>query len=146
MPPNESPAVFAIVLVSTLLEYTAFIAMSALVSSMIADLAEDTELRTGRRAEGVLFAVRSFARKAVEGVGVMAAALILTLISFPEGRDPGEVPQAAIDRLGLFYFPVVLVLWLGMVILMLRYRINREDHEANLDALAARAAAQTEDP
>ncbi len=146
MPDNGNPAVFVIVLVSTLLEYAAFIAMSALVNSMMADLAEDTELRTGRRSEGVLFAVMSFTRKAVEGVGVMAAALILTLISFPEGRDPGEVPQDAIDRLGEFYFPVVLVLWSGMVAMMLLYRINRGDHEANLRELAARAAAKVEEP
>lgn len=146
MPSNDNPLTFWIVLACVIGEYTGFIAMSALVRSMIADLAEDSEIRTGRRSEGVLFSVLSFTRKAVDGIGIMAAALILTLISWPESANPGEVPGDALMRLALFYVPAIFVFWAIMLVFIGRYRINRNDHEANLQALAARAAGRTEDP
>lgn len=145
MPANESPVVFWIVLLCVYGEYTGFIAMSALVRSMIADLAEDNEIRTGRRSEGVLFSVLSFTRKAVDGIGIMAAALILTLISWPTDASPGEVSPDALSRLALFYVPAIFVFWAIMLLFIGRYRINRADHEENLRALSARAAAQAED-
>lgn len=146
MPPNGHPALFPIILTAVVFEYAMIIAMNATIQSMVADLVEDAELRTGRRSEGLIFSVVTFTRKAVEGVGVLAASIILALIGFPEGADPGEVDAATIYDLGLFYAPAVFLFWAMMLILILRYRIERADHEANLAALMARAAAETEDP
>ena len=50
---------------------TLIIAASALVSAMIADVVEDSEIKTGRRSEGIFFAANSFAQKAVNGLGVV---------------------------------------------------------------------------
>ena len=62
------------------------------------DLVEDIQLETGRREEGVLFSARSFADKAVSGLGLTFAGVILTLIAFPESsviRETynGTVPE-----------------------------------------------------
>ena len=61
--------------------------MFATLSSMLMDLVEDIQLKTGRREEGVLFSARSFADKAVSGFGLTFAGIILSLISFPETTD-----------------------------------------------------------
>lgn len=146
MPPNGHPALFPIILTVVMVEYAMIIAMNATIQAMVADLVEDAELRTGRRSEGLIFSVVTFTRKAVEGVGVLSASIILALIGFPEGADPGQVEPFTIFKLGLFYAPAVFLFWAIMLILILRYRIERADHEANLAALTARAAAEQEDP
>ena len=74
-------------------EVTLIIAASALVSAMIADVVEDSEIKTGRRSEGIFFAANSFAQKAVNGLGVVVAGQILAIIQFPTGAKPGEVPS-----------------------------------------------------
>lgn len=145
MPANGTPALFWIILVATTLDYACIIAMNATVGAMFSDLVEEAELRSGKRSEGLLFAVMTFTRKSVEGIGVLSASLILALIAFPEGAAPGEVDSATIYRLGAFYAPAVFVFWALMLAFISRYRISRADHEANLAALAARAAAQQED-
>ena len=145
MPANGTPELFWIVLIVTTLDYACIIAMNATVSAMFSDLVEDAELRSGKRSEGLLFAVMTFTRKSVEGIGVLSASLILALISFPEGAGPGEVDEATIYRLGALFAPAVFVFWALMLAFISRYRITREDHAANLAALAARAAAEQED-
>ncbi|MEO0655517.1 MAG: MFS transporter, partial [Pseudomonadota bacterium] len=46
-------------------------------ASMIADLVEQSELKTGRRSEGVFTAAETFVKKAVEGLGVLFASSVL---------------------------------------------------------------------
>ncbi|MCI4644922.1 MAG: MFS transporter [Hyphomonadaceae bacterium] len=145
MPENGSPALFGIMLTTTTIDYACVIAMNATVSAMFSDLVEEAELRSGKRSEGLLFSVMTFTRKSVEGIGVLSASLILALISFPEGADPGEVDAATIFRLGALYAPAVFIFWALMLVFISRYRISRADHEANLASLAARAAAEQED-
>ena len=39
-------------------------------------------------------------------------------------------------RLGLFYVPVILALWMTMLAVMMTYTITRDGHEVNLRTLA----------
>jgi len=106
---------------------------------MIADLVEDGEIRTKRRSEGVLFAATTFTRKAVQGFGVMAATVVLAMAEFPKGVAPGQVPDEAVFRLGLYYAPTLFVIWMLMIASLRLYRIDRDVHEDNLRTLADRA-------
>ena len=114
------------------------IAASALVSAMIADVVEDSEIKTGRRSEGIFFAANSFAQKAVNGLGVVVAGQILAIIQFPTGAKPGEVPSETVDSLAIYYIPVILVFYVVALSILSLYRINREGHEANLQQLESR--------
>jgi Na+/melibiose symporter-like transporter len=107
---------------------------------MMADLVEQAEVKTGRRSEGIFFSASTFIRKVVSGFGVMAATTLLTLANFPAGADPSEVPPEAIWRLGAYYVPTILTLWMAMVAVILTYRLDRAGHEENLRKLAARDA------
>jgi Na+/melibiose symporter-like transporter len=103
---------------------------------MVADIVEDSELSTGRRSEGVFFAARSFAQKAVHGIGTMSATMILTAIEFPIGAAPEDVPDGVVRDLGLVYVPVLMVVYVIALGLLTGYRISRESHGENLRRLA----------
>ena len=138
MPENGDPMVFPIVWLAFITEITLVITLSILTSSMMADLVEDSEIRTARRSEGVLFAAATFARKAVQGFGVLAASAVLALVQFPKGVAPGQVPDETVFRLGLYYAPILFFVWMLAIASLKLYRIDRGQHEENLRTLAAK--------
>lgn len=137
LPENGDPVLFPVLLIVTVLEMTLAITIQTLMMSMIADLVEQNEVRTGRRSEGVFFATITFTRKATQGLGVWAASLVLVFANFPEGASPSEVPENSIIALAQIYLPAVVVLWLLKVVATNLYRISREEHEDNLARLDA---------
>ncbi len=137
----EAPWVFWVVALATIVDVGLIIAFQILATAMMADLVEQAELRTGRRSEGTFFAAISFIRKAVTGIGVTAASLVLGAAGLEAGLDPGQVPESVSLRLGAVYVPVILSLWMTMIAILSLYRLERADHEANLAALAARRRA-----
>ncbi len=141
MPANHTP-----LLLPTLLAFGAFssslgISASILISSMIADVVEDSELKTGRRSEGLFFAASAFVNKTVTGAGVFISGLVLTYVHFPTRARPGHVPQDILDHLALTYIPAYAVLYGIAFLFMLGYRISRTSHHDNLRRLADAAAA-----
>ena len=102
---------------------------------MVADVVEESELATGRRSEGVFFAARSFAQKAVHGIGTFSATIILTQIDFPANAKPGEVGPEILQNLGLVYVPVLMLLYLAAFGFLTGYRISRESHSGHLHEL-----------
>lgn len=105
--------------------------------SMVSDLVEQAEVKTGRRSEGVFFAANTFIMKVTTGIGVMAAGIVLTLAQIPPGAAPDQTPDAALVTLGWWYLPAVLLLRLLMVLSILPYSVDRKKHEENLQKLGA---------
>jgi glycoside/pentoside/hexuronide:cation symporter, GPH family len=138
-PSNDSALIFPTIFMTNMLAVGLGIVANILFSSMIADVAEDEELKTGRRQEGVFFAAIAFANKSTTGLGIFAAGLIVGLIGFPQGVAPGSVPVDVIRDLGLVYIPVQAVLYGGAVLLLIGYRISRASHTETLRKLAAAA-------
>jgi GPH family glycoside/pentoside/hexuronide:cation symporter len=138
MPENGDPILYPIILAVIIVDIALMITFSILSSAMIADLVEDGEIRTERRSEGVLFAATTFTRKAVQGFGVLAATAVLAAAEFPKGVAPGQVPEEAIFKLGLYYAPTLFVIWMLMIASLRLYRIDRDVHEDNLRTLAER--------
>ena len=142
-PANGTPALFATMMTFNAVEVTLIIVASILISSMVADVVEDSELVTGRRSEGIFFAARSFAQKAVHGIGTFMATMILSVIGFPASARPGEVEPGTIELLGIVYVPLVMVLYVCALALLTGYRISRESHSENLRRLAADSAQRS---
>ncbi len=140
MPENGDPLLFPLVLGINVIDLALIIAVQAVAYSMIADLVESNQLRTGRRSEGVYYAAMTFTRKVTQGLGVAAAGAILSLIAFPEGADPASVDPDILWQLGAFYAPSLLFLWLTALFFVSRYRIDKQGHEENLRKLAERGA------
>ena len=138
MPENGDPTLFWIVMLANMVDTGLIICFQILSASMLADLVEDAEIKTGRRSEGIFFAASTFIRKSVQGLGVITAGFVLAAAQFPAGVKPDQIPEEALTRLGLFYVPTILFLWLTMLAIMSTYRLKREDHENNLRELASR--------
>lgn len=117
------------------------ITAAILITSMLADVVEHSEVKTGRRSEGLFFAFTSLVQKAVGGVGVMAASFLLVLIDFPRNAKPGEVEPEIITNMALFYMPLLAVLYGTALAIMQLYNISRETHAENLRIIAAKAEA-----
>ena len=135
-PDNGTDALFWTLVVFNAVEVTLIITSSARIAAMSADVVEDSELRTGRRSEGIFFAANSFAQKAVNGLGVVVAGQILAYIQFPTQAKPGDIPQETLFELAYLYIPVLLMFYLSALATLSLYQINRADHSANLRRLA----------
>ena len=140
LPANGDPFIFWFILATNTLDTALIICFQILTVAMVADLVEQAELRTGRRSEGVFFAAVTFIRKAVLGLGLIAASLVLSLAAFPTDTHQGEVPPDTLWRLGAYYVPTILTLWLGMIAAISTYRIDRSGHEENVRELKRRRA------
>nr|MCH9751197.1 MFS transporter [Alphaproteobacteria bacterium] len=135
MPPNGSDTLFWLVLVITIFDVALIIAYQILSASMIADIVEQAELKTGRRSEGIFFAGISFMRKLARGSGLFLASLVLATAEISRNVQPGDLPEETLQFLGAGYSLGLLALWGSAIAFLFRYRITREDHEANLEAL-----------
>ena len=144
MPENGTRALIVILMAFRLVQ-GAFV-QQALVSfaSMLADIADQHELDTGRRQEGIFFALTSFAGKASSGAGSFIAGVTLDVIRWPAGaghEGAAEVSAETIRSLGIVYGPVVAVFAVAAMFSYRLYELNRETHREILAALAARRAA-----
>jgi Na+/melibiose symporter-like transporter len=146
MPPNHSPVLFVIVLVQSIVSVAFYIAGATLTSAMIADVVEDGELKTGRRAEGLFFSASIMVAKAVSGIGLFAASAILGFIRFPTGMRPDQVAPGTLTHLAFTYAPIYAGLYAVGLSLLMGYKITRASHAETLTLLAAKAEAVTGDP
>jgi len=135
-PENGTDTLFWTLVVFNTVEVTLIIMSSSLIAAMIADVVEDSEVKTGRRSEGIFFAANSFAQKAVNGLGVVVAGQILAIIQFPTQAKPGQVPEETLFDLAYIYVPTLLFFYFIALAVLSIYRINREDHSENLRKLA----------
>src|SRR5262249_39497545 len=111
-PANGSPLLLPILAVLNTTLVTLFITASILITSMLADVVEDSEITTGRRSEGVFFAANAFVQKSVSGVGIFASTWLLKVIGFPRGAQPGAVGLDVVRSLGWIYVPTFVVMYL----------------------------------
>ncbi|MEL6519987.1 MAG: MFS transporter [Pseudomonadota bacterium] len=140
LPPNGDPFIFWFVLITNIIDIGLIVSFQILFASMVADLVEESELKTGRRSEGVFTAAETFIRKSVQGLGVAAATLVLTVAAFPAGADVEQVSDESIFKLGLYYVPLVLFLYMTMIAVISTYRIDRSTHEENVRKLSGESA------
>jgi len=139
MPPNGSQQLFNIIFCTSIVSVTFTIVATTMGSSMVADVVEAAELKTGRRSEGLFFAAAAFIAKAVSGFGILAATAIITAIHLKAGSNPATISAEIPRNLALVYCPTIIGLHAVGLTLLLGYRINRASHDETLRQLAAEA-------
>jgi len=140
-PSNDSPWIFWIYFTRYLLQAVCLPVILASFNSMFADIADEVELESGKRKEGIIYASRSFANKIVTAAGVFLGGVVLDILSFPRGAAAGTVPQDTLWWLGFAEGPATSILSIIGVLLYLRYRIDRKRHAEIRAAIALKEAA-----
>ena len=111
------------------------------IDSQLVDVADEHELQTGNRAEGLIYSIRLFAIKATGGLGGLIAGICLQVIHFPKHADAHNMTPKVIDGLLFMMGPLYYLIVFGGLGFAFMYRINRRRHEEILRVLEARRAA-----
>ena len=128
--------------------YSGFIVMEVicgiiggvLLDSMMADVVEDSELKTQRRSEGLFYAARGFAAKAVSAGGIIGAGSIVSLVGLDGITSLGDVTDEIRMDLATLFLPTYCGLYLLGLVIVSKYQITRENHDENVQELAERKA------
>ena len=112
---------------------------------MVADIADEHELATGKRQEGIFFAAVSFANKTTTGLGSFIGGVGLDLISWPtEVHSAVDIAPEKLVQLGLLYGPLLGGFAVVSVLCVLQNKSSREGHELVVRKLAERRKKETE--
>lgn len=120
---------------------TAGIVTMISASSMVAEIVEAFQERTGRRAEGSFYAGNWLVQKCASGLGIFTSGQIIAAAAIPQGAAPGDIPAESIATMIWLYGAAVLVLGIATAWFLGRFPISRADHEARVAALDAAARA-----
>lgn len=141
MPPNGSGWLIPILIADQFLVVLLSTMSGIIVASMFADLAEDNAVRTGARAEGLLFALHGLIPKISAGAGAFGGSVLLAMVRFPTHAQQGAVAPGILHALGLAYLPLTALLYAVSILLIVFYRIDQSAHERNVAWLARPCSA-----
>lgn len=140
LPDSSSGIVLGLLMVNYTLHTTFSIVRMVSIQAMLADVADEHDLATGQRQEGVLFAAAFFMAKFVSGFGFLVAGPFLDLIGLEAGMQPGEAPRSVILGLGLIMGPGLAVLLTIPAWASFKLDLNLETQLQTQQALKARGA------
>ena len=143
MPENGAKGLISILFVAVFVFYLGIAIMTISALSALADVADEHELNTGRRQEGVFFAARTFFAKLSSGFGHIIAGVALDLIHFPQGARPGQVAEDVVLKLGILEGPLAVLPAIVAMFFYAAYSIDRARHrEIQAALLERRSEAQ----
>ena len=140
MPPNGSNLLYGLLFGDVVLAAAVGLMGLVILTSMVADVVEDQQVKTGVRSEGVLFAANGLVPKFTTGLGAFIAGSLISLVGFPVQAQPGTVDPDIVRHLALYYIPCVILLNGGSVVVLSFYKIDRQAHERNVAHLREAAA------
>ncbi len=115
-------------------------------TSMIAEIVEAFEERTGRRAEAAFYSGNWLIQKCATGLGIFMTGQIIAFSQLPANATPGAVEPGVLTRLVLAFGGAGVVLALVAAYWLMRFPISRAAHEARLERLAQTRAAAPASP
>lgn len=137
-PGNDSPWVLIGLFVPLAIGYLIFPMATITLDSQLADCADEHDMRSGDRAEGAIFAVRSFALKTTNGIGAFIAGVALDIIRFPDNAEMGMLEPFTVDGLLFLNGPLFLIIYLIAAYAMSFYAIDKARHDEILQTLKER--------
>ncbi len=128
LPGNDSAGLIALALLHNFIVVAALVLNGTVWASMIADIADEHEVETGERKDGVFFAAQAFGLKVPTGLGQMAGGFLLAWVGIEKGMQPGAASEEVIFRLGLVAGPLVAISLLLPLVVMLGFDLSRARH------------------
>jgi Na+/melibiose symporter-like transporter len=139
LPENGGAGIFALALLHQFVVVVAVVIWQSIAPSMIADVADEHEVATGERKEGVFFAALAFAIKVPTGLGNALGGVLVGWVGIAAATQPGAADPDALFRLGLAAGPIVAATFLVPLWLFTRFHLTRERHAELRRTLEARA-------
>lgn len=140
-PPNDSAWMLPALLGSLFLGFLILPVSNIVFDSQLADVADEHEYRTGRRAEGMVFSIRTFGFKATGGLGGLIGGIGLEIIGFPENATQEMLTTEMLNGLFFMIGPLYWIFVAAGMGLMALYSINEQRHGAMIEELKGRRAA-----
>ena len=141
-PENGDPLLFPLLAAFIAVFYGAAAVLGISVMSALADIADDHELATGRRQEGIFYSARTFVGKLTSGFGILIGGIAIDLIGWPTGvTSADDVHPDIIFNLGLIDGPVAAIPSLLAIFFYAGYRIDKKRHQEIQEQLNLRRAA-----
>lgn len=135
-PANGEPMLLYLLMGQFAFTIMTTIAGGILAVSMIADVTDQIQLETGYRSEGLLFSASTMVNKAVSGMGILLAGLLLAFVNFPDKAQPGLVSADVLQRLASIYIGSTALATVLAIICLAYYPINRLRHIENIRQLS----------
>jgi Na+/melibiose symporter-like transporter len=135
-PANGTALLVALLWIERFVMNTLGIGCIILFGSMMADVVEDSAVKTGRRSEGLFFSSMSVIQKMLSGAGNFLASILLQIVGLHAKLNPAEINPSVSRNLVLLYLPALLSLYGIGIVLLSRYRITRDHHQENVRVLS----------
>jgi GPH family glycoside/pentoside/hexuronide:cation symporter len=143
-PANGSPALMPLLIANSVIGGVLGTGGYIIVTSMIADIVEESQVKTGRRSEGLLFAGDALLNKVVSGFATVLPGLLLAYVGFPTHATLASLDPAVMTKLAWIYVPITTGLSSLSIFCWRFYRIDAATHERNLASIAeSLATAET---
>jgi Na+/melibiose symporter-like transporter len=134
-PANGSPWLLPLLMANSVVAGVLGTGGFILVTSMIADIVEEAQAKTGRRSEGLLFAADGLLNKVVSGFTTVLPGVLLAFVGFPAHANPATLDPAVMQRLAVIYVPTTVILSCLSIWCWRYYRIDADSHARNLAAV-----------
>jgi GPH family glycoside/pentoside/hexuronide:cation symporter len=136
-PANGDPALLPMLMGITIVATSLGVAGGILGASMMSDVVEDAQQRTGQRSEGLYFAGSFFMQKCVSGLGLFLTGRILEFVEFPRNAVPGSVGADVLRNMVTTYGAALIALGLAAAFFLSRFPLGgKAEHERRLAELA----------
>ena len=99
--------------------------------SMIGDIADEVELQSGKRQEGILFAAVGFMQKLNAGLGTFFAGQVLNFINFDRLNHTAEQAYS----LAFVQGPITTILMIVPIMIFSGYSLSASRHQEILQSL-----------
>jgi len=128
LPDNGDPWLLTIFVASGI--FTTFIAVidGIIGVSIVADILDEHELKTGHRQEGMFYAALTFSEKAVGSIGIATSGFLIAALQLPKNSVPGELDAEVVFNMGLVAGVLIPLFYIIPIYLIRFYNITRERH------------------
>ena len=143
-PPNDSIWMIVVLFGSLFVGFLVYPVAAIIIDSQLADITDEHEHRTGRRAEGIVFSIRTFMLKATSGLGGLIAGFGLEYIGFPENATREMLTPETIDGLFFMCGPLYWIIVAAGMGFMALYNLSEKRHGEIMEDLKERRAASAD--
>lgn len=138
LPENGHRLIFTLYLVNVFIRVCCLMIFHIILTSILADIADEQEYETGQRQEGILLATFMFSAKSFTGFGALFGGLLLDFVHLDVTAVPGEVPSDVLFKFGLAVGPIAGCLFMVPFAISRFFTVSRAKHAEIKEALLER--------